>query len=67
VDTDKRGVRAGIYHGGFHIGDPSWSDEPITIEGVSFATLDGQDLSPEQVDPVAFSEILYDLRRIAPS
>jgi hypothetical protein len=61
-----RGVRAGVHHGGFYIGDPSWSDEPITIEGVSFATLDGQDLAPGQVDPVAFSEILYDLRRIAP-
>ncbi len=61
-----RGLRAEMHHGGFYIGDPSWGDEPISVEGLTFYDLEGQELTPEQVDPVAYSEVLYELQRVAP-
>lgn len=58
-----RGVRADISHGGFYIGGVAWdADEEIDLESVTFSNLMGKKLN--KVDPIAYSEIRYDIQRM---
>lgn len=60
-----RGVRAWLEHGGFYVGDPSWdADEEIDVSSVWFHDLEGQNLEIEDVDPLAYSEIVLELTQL---
>jgi len=59
------GVRARCSHGGIYAGDPSWGSEAITIDGFYFEDLRGESINDKDVDPIAYSEAIYDLTRIA--
>lgn len=60
-----RGIRAGLYHGGFYVGDPGWdADEEIDVDSVWFSNTEGKKITPKDLDAIVFSEIRYDIERL---
>jgi hypothetical protein len=60
-----RGVRARFSHGGIYAGDSSWGSDEITVDGFYFEDLRGESIDDKDVDPIAYSEAIYDLTRIS--
>lgn len=59
-----RGQRVCISHGCINVSDNSWNTDPIGVESVSFSDLAGNEVKVEAVDPIVFSEVAEDLRRL---
>lgn len=62
IRMPARGVTVRLDHSGYAAGG-GW-DEPVTLEGLHFATPTGKPIGAEKVDPIAFSEAWYAAQRL---